>query len=154
MLSIRQWDGREKRWEFQDAEKMTLYSAQSHGSNVYIELSMESSQKKIHSILGLDGKDDSILWEYRLDAELPVKAYTGNEQGGITLFVQTDDPNGQHELVLITLDWRGKEISSAKVDGIPATMAINVVSGRQTASIQSGDMDMMSMVIIKLSMQN
>jgi len=131
VLSLHHWDGREKRWEFQDVEKMTLYSVQSYGSNIYIELSMEKDTKKAHFILCVDEMDDIVLWGYRLDDDFPVKAYTGNELGGITLFVQKDDPNGQYELEMITIDSKGNEASHTKVDGIPATMAMNVISEQE-----------------------
>jgi len=131
MLSIRHWDGREKRWEFQDAERMTLYSVKSYANKVYIELSMENASKKVHSILCIDEKEDTMLWEYRLDEPFPVKAYTGNEQDGITLFVQKDDPNGRYELEMITLDSNGAEIIRTKVNGLPATMAMNVISEQE-----------------------
>lgn len=131
VLSLCHWDGREKRWEFPRVEKMTLYSVQSYGSNVYIELSMEKDTKKAHFILCVDEMDDIVLWGYRLDDDFPVKAYTGNELGGITLFVQKDDPNGQYELEMITIDSKGNEASHTKVDGIPATMAMNVISEQE-----------------------
>lgn len=136
VLSIRHWDAREKRWEFQGAEKMTLYSVESHGNAVYIELCLQNSTKSAHSILCVDAAEDVVLWEYRLDTTLPVKAYTGNEQGGITLFVQNDAPDDQYELEMITLDSNGMEVSRAKVDGIPAVMAMNVVSEQENGLYQ------------------
>jgi len=131
VLSIRHWDEREKRWKFQEAEKMTLYSVESHGNAVYIELRLQNSTKSAHSILCVDAEEDVALWEYRLDTELPVKAYTGNEQGGITLFVQKDALNDQYELEMITLDPNGQEVLRTKVDGIPSTMAMNVVNKQE-----------------------
>lgn len=130
VLSIRHWNESEKRWQFQGAEKMKLYSVESHGNGVCIELNMQSSKKSAHSILFVDATDDIVRWEYRLDTDL-LKAYAGNEQGGITLFVQKDAPNDQYKLEMITLDAYGNENLSAKVDGIPATIAINVVSEQE-----------------------
>ena len=60
-----------------------------------------------------------------------MKAYTGNERGGITLFVQKDAANERYELEMITLDTYGTEVSRVKIDGIPATMAMNVISEQQ-----------------------
>ena len=132
VLSIRHWNESGKRWQFQGVEKMKLYSVESHENGVCIELNMQSSKKSAHSILFVDSTDDIVLWAYRLDTGFPpVKAYTGNEHGGITLFVQQDAPNDQYELEMITLDSHGREISHAKVDGIPATIAMNVVSEQE-----------------------
>lgn len=130
VLSIRHWNESGKRWQFQGAEKMKLYSVESHGNGVCIELNMQSSKKSAHSILFVDATDDIVRWEYRLDTDL-LKAYAGNEQGGITLFVQKDAPNDQYKLEMITLDAYGNENLRAKVDGIPATIAINVVSEQE-----------------------
>lgn len=131
VLSIRHWDDRGKRWVFQGAEKMSLYSVEAHGNGVCIELNMQNNAKTAHSLLFVDAVEDIVKWEYRLDTAFPVNAYAGNEKGGITLFVQKDAANERHELEMITLDANGTEISQVKVDGIPATMAMNVVSEQQ-----------------------
>jgi len=128
VLSIRHWDGREKCWEFQGAEKMKLYSVQSVGKGVCIELNFQNGRESAHSLLYVDAAKDNVLWEYRLDTDFPVKAYTGNEQGGITLLVQRDAPNDRFQLEMITLDSHGRELNRAKVEGIPASMAVNVIS--------------------------
>lgn len=131
VLSLRHWDGKEKLWVFQEAEKMKLYSVESHGNGVCIEVNIQSSQKSDHTILFVDSAEDILKWDYSLDTALPVNAYTGNEYNGITLFVQKDAPNDRYELEMITLDANGTELSRIKVDGIPATMAMNVVSEQQ-----------------------
>lgn len=131
VLIIRHWDGREKRWEFEGAEKLTLYSVQSYGNNVYIELCIQNSQKNVYSILCIDNREDVIRWAYHLDSEPPVKAYAGNEQGSITLYIQKNAPDDQYEMEMLTLDSYGNEVSRAQVDGIPATMAINVISEQE-----------------------
>ena len=131
VLSIHHWNDEGKRWVFQGAEKMNLYSVEAHGNGMCIELNMQNGTQTTHSLLFVDAAEDMVKWEYRLDSAFPVKAYTGNEQGGITLFMQKETSNDQYELEMITLDANGTEISRVKVDGIPATMVMNVVSEQQ-----------------------
>ncbi len=136
VLSLRHWDGREKRWEIQEAEKLTLYSVEKHGENVYIELYMQNSSKSAHSIVCVDEAKDVVLWEYRLDTAYPANACTGNEQGGITFFVQKDAPNDQYEMEMITLDENGTERNRSTVEGIPAVMAMNVIESQKDGLYQ------------------